>query len=340
MNRPAGVFFACISIIFLLSPASCSTAETRKTNEYETVLYQIHQEEEIPNVSFGEIWAYVVAGREAALTENLPLSDIGYFGAEIDSYGKLVDVPDRSKLSFRGRVHLVAACSGRALTHFVLKPGSEERKALIADLLNAAKDYDGLQIDYENVPAMDGDAYLSFLTELRAGLGNKIFSVALAARTRKIENDVYDYEKILPIVDRILVMAYDEHWSGSAPGSVASMSWCQRVADYSLRVIGREKLIMGIPFYGRAWGDHNPSRALVYASIEDLINEKEVREIRRENGIPAFDYDVSVKVKVYYEDHYSLATRMDMYKSQGIASVGFWRIGQETTEIWKYLKLE
>jgi spore germination protein YaaH len=294
----------------------------------------------LPVSAFGEIWGYVIAGREDSLTKNLPLSDIGYFGAEIDSYGKLTDVPARRRITFQGRVHMVVACNSRSLTHFVLLPGSAERRNLIADLLAAAKNYDGLQIDFENIPARDGEAFLSFLKELRAGLGNKIFSVALPARVRKIADDINDYEKIAPIVDRVLVMAYDEHWSGSTPGSVASLSWCSRVAEYALRVIGREKLVMGLPFYGRAWGDHNPSRALIYPTIERLIREREVTDIRRENGIPVFNYEIPVSVKVYFEDEYSLSVRMELYKSLGVTSIGFWRIGQETPRVWKLLRLD
>jgi spore germination protein YaaH len=148
---------------------------------------------------------------------------------------------------------------------------------------------------------------------------------------------VYDYEKIKPHVDRILVMAYDEHWSGSRPGSVASLDWCRRVADYSLRAIGPEKLIMGLPFYGRAWGDYSPSRALIYTTTESIIEDNNVTEIGYENGIPTFVYNKNVSIKVYYEDEYSLTARMQMYKSMNIRSVGFWRLGQETSEIWKYL---
>jgi len=296
---------------------------------------------ELPVTEFGEIWAYVVAERESALTKGLPLTDIGYFGAEIDSYGSLTDVPRRRNLSFSGRVHLVVACSSRSLTHFVLIPGSSERKALIAELLEASRNYDGLQIDFEYVPARDGDAFLSFLRDLRAGLPHdKMFTVALPSRIRKLDNDVYDYEKIKPHVDRILVMAYDEHWSGSRPGSVASLDWCRRVADYSLRAIGPEKLIMGIPFYGRAWGDYSPSRALIYTTTEGIIEEHDVTEIGYENGIPTFVYNRNVSIKVYYEDEYSLSARMQMYKSMNVRSVGFWRLGQETPNVWNILKLE
>jgi spore germination protein len=295
----------------------------------------------LPVSVFPEIWAYVLADREAALMPGLPISDVGYFGAEVNSYGTLVDVPNRRKLrNFTGRVHLVVACNGRALSHFVLKPGSDERKSLIADLISATNDYDGLQIDFENIPQRDGEPYLSFLKELRAGLGKKMFTVALAARTRKVADDVYDYEKILPVVDRILVMAYDEHWSTSAAGPIASLAWCKRVADYSLKIIGKEKLIMGLPFYGRGWGRPNHSQAYIYTSVERVIKENNVKDIRRENGIPAFDYNATVSVKVYYEDEYSLSARMEMYRSMGVAAIGFWRLGQETSAVWPHLKLE
>jgi spore germination protein YaaH len=205
-------------------------------------------ESTLPVTAFNEIWGYVVAGNESALKRGIPVTDIGYFGAEIDSYGKLAEVPRRQNLSFSGRVHLVVASNGRAVTHFSIMPGSGERKTLIADLLAASKNYDGLQIDFENVPARDGEAFLSFLRELRAGLGDKMFTIALPARTKKITDDVYDYDKIKPLVDRILVMAYDEHWSGSSPGSVASLQWCRNVDHIHYAQSGRKNLSWGFRF--------------------------------------------------------------------------------------------
>ena len=297
----------------------------------------------LPVTQYGEIWAYLVQGREQALNINHPISDLVYFAAEVDSYGKLIDVPNFKNIAhFPGRKHIVAVCNSRSLTHFVMIEGSAERKALVRDLIEAAKPYDGLQIDFESVPAKDGAAFLSFLKELRAGLGNKIFSVALPARTRTNRDDVYDYFKIKPVVDRVLVMAYDEHWSGSKPGPIASMGWCQRVAKYSLETIGKEKLIMGLPFYGRSWGNVNPNKAYIYSSIEEVMKEQKIRErdIQRENGIPLFKYEAPVSVTVYYEDDYSLSARLDMYKKMGILSVGFWRLGQETPFFWPVIELE
>ena len=297
-------------------------------------------EQELPVTSFNGIWTYLVSGREYALDRDYPISDLVYFGAELDSYGKLVDVPNiRNVPPYQGRLHLVAASNGRALTHFALAEGRPERRALIRDLLEAARPYHGLQIDFENVPPRDGEVFLSFLKELRAGLGQKIFSVALPARTRTLRDDVYDYEKIKPLVDYILVMAYDEHWSSSEPGPIASMDWCRRVANYAMEIIGPEKLIMGLPFYGRSWGNINANRAYIHSGIEDLMLEQNIEKPGRENGIPTFRYVTPLSVTVYYEDEYSLSSRLDMYRNMGINKVGFWRLGQETPAFWPLIEL-
>jgi len=344
-NKVITVILA-IAASTVIATVSCkSSPKTEIKNEPEEIedlpISLPQPGEPLPVSSFGEIWGYVVVGREAGLVNNLPLSDIGYFSAEIDTYGKLTDVPKRRNLKFPGRVHLVVVCNSRSLTHFTLNPESKQRKELIDDLITATKDFDGLQIDYENIPGRDADNFISFLKELRKGLpSNKLFTIALPARIKKVSEDQYDYEKIKPYVDRIFIMAYDEHWSSSKPGSVASMKWCKQVAEYSLNVIGKEKLIMGLPFYGRAWGDYTPSRALIYTTTEKIIDEHSVKEIRRENGIPVFEYNRNVSIIVYYEDAYSICARMEMYKAMGIASIGFWRLGQETPDVWDYIKLE
>jgi spore germination protein YaaH len=166
-----------------------------------------------------------------------------------------------------------------------------------------------------------------------------MFTIALKARTRTLSNDVYDYRLIAPLVDRILIMAYDEHWSTSAPGPVASMDWCRSVAAYGLLTIEPEKLIMGIPFYGRTWGDENTFRAFFHSGIERIKREHQVSEIRREEHIPTFTYEIPLRVTVYYEDEYSLSYRIEMYRAMGVQAIGFWCLGQETPLIWPLLNL-
>ena len=144
--------------------------------------------------------------------------------------------------------------------HFCLDPQFRLRDDLITAIAAAAEPYDGVQIDFETVSASDSDSFYEFLSILKKKLGSKTFSVALPARTRNV-GDAFDYAKISSIADRIIVMAYDEHWSGSAPGSIASLEWCRKVSAYSRSIIPPSKLVMGLPFYGRAWATANPAKA-------------------------------------------------------------------------------
>jgi len=339
-----------LSVLLLIILSNCKTSETATIAEEDESLVPVEEilpfiqetGEKLPVTAFKEVWGYVISGQEAALKKEIPLTDVGYFGAEVDMYGTLANVPRRQNLaSFTGRVHLVVTCGNYALTYFTLLPGSPQRKQLINDLITATRNFDGLNIDFENIPSRSSEAFLSFLRELKQGLpAEKIFSVCLYGRPRKFQNDVYDYEIITPLADKIFVMAYDEHWGGGPPGPVASLRWCRSVASHSMRTIGEKKLVMGIPLYGRAWESQNHSRALIFPTIEKLISTHHVKDIKHDNGIPTFEYKPDVTVKVYYEDEYSVSARLVMYKSMDINAVGFWRIGQESPKIWNLLKIE
>ncbi len=293
-------------------------------------------------VEFAEVWAYLLSGEELALDESMPITDIGYFGAGLNSFGELVGVPDRAKLArWNGRVHLVIAeASNPAVSHFSLNPEYGIRDGLIRAIADAAKDFDGVQIDFETVASPDREQYLSFLKAIKASIGDKILSVALPARTKKIKNDIYDYKTISRIADRIIVMAYDEHWSGSAAGPIASIDWCARVAAWARSKIGKDKLVMGLPFYGRAWGDVNPSKAYRFSTLSNLMNDKSITDVKRSGDIPWFEYEETVRVKVYYEDFHSIFTRSQMYHDAKVQNIAFWRLGQEDPGVWNVLRIQ
>lgn len=290
--------------------------------------------------AFREIWGYLSSGEERFLAAGLPVSDVGYFGAAVNSTGHLSGVPARSLLSgFTGRVHLVVAEIGnKALTHFCLDPSLPIRDALISEIAAAAADYDGVQIDFEAVLSADGDNFIAFLRALHAAIGERTLSVAVPARTRKVD-DSYDYERIAKVADRVIVMAYDEHWSGSPPGSIASLDWCSRVSKYAMKIIGKDKLVMGMPFYGRAWTDTNPAKAYRYSTLNTLISDMQIPEFGLEGGSPFFEYEQTVKVRVFFEDAQSVSRRARLYRGESVRNVSFWKLGQEDPDVWKYVAL-
>ncbi len=292
-------------------------------------------------LGFREIWAYLMAGEERFLGPQLPVTDIGYFGAGLNSYGKLIGVPKRAGLgNFSGRAHLVIAEVGNyALTHFVLDPAYPLRNALIDDIVRAAAPFDGVQIDFETVPADDYEHFFTFLQLLRARLPDKLLSVALPARI-DAKTDRFGYARIAALVDRVIVMAYDEHWSTSAPGPVASIEWCRNVAAYASSQIPERKLVMGAPFYGRAWADKSLSRAYKFSSLAELIAEKCIAEIQRLDEVPFFEYAEQVTVRLFFDDARSTLRRLSLYRALPLRNIAFWRLGQEDPAIWEGLALE
>ncbi|MFA6508280.1 MAG: glycosyl hydrolase family 18 protein [Treponemataceae bacterium] len=293
------------------------------------------------SVMFTEVWAYLGNGDEDGLSAPLPITDAAYFCANINNLGQLAGIPDIGRIAFfKGRKHLVVAELGNlALTHFVLTPEFRLRDALINDIASAAIPYDGIQIDFEAILSKDKEAFLDFLSVLKKKLATKILSVAVPARFRVID-DAYDYERLNKIVDRIVVMAYDEHWSSSTPGPVASLDWCVNVSSYALSKIDKKRLVMGIPFYGRAWPDKNLSRAYKHAGVTRLLTEKSNGITGREKEIPFLEYQEMVTVRLFYEDALSVLSKARLYKTANVSAVAFWRLGQEDPAVWSFLKID
>lgn len=292
---------------------------------------------------FAETWGYVMSGYENEFSPDIPVTDLCYFSAEIDQYGEIPFVPDRKKLpeSYRGRVHLAAICESRSLSHFVLEPKYGVTKKIVRSLAEAAKDYDGLQIDFELVPPRDEKNFKSFLKMLRKSIGkDKMLSICVPARMNPKQDDVYDYASLEPYVDRIFIMAYDQHWSTSKPGPVAGMDWCQKIADHALKELPLEKIIMGMPFYGRTWASPSYSKAWYNSGINRILRENKSPRVQRTDGIPHFSFKAEVTVTGYFDDKDSLAQRCQMLKEKNIINIGFWRIGQEDKEFWTLLQAE
>src|SRR5574344_803251 len=291
---------------------------------------------------FHEVWGYVLEGREGDFSTDLPVTDLCIFSADVNIYGEISHVPNPNKVKdYKGRKHLVITCDSKSLTHFVLDPQYAVRDSVIKQIVHAAKDYDGVQIDFELVPARDVKNFRSFLRTLRSRLGEeKWFSVALPARMKTLSNDVYDYALISDCVDRIIVMAYDEHWSTSKPGPVASLDWCEKVADYAATVIPAKKLVMGMPFYGRTWEKDMQAGAFRFSGINEVMNSNSIHTVTRDEGmVPCFTYKKFVTVTGYFDDTISLVSKSRLYESKNITRVAFWRIGQEDSAFWKWIVL-
>jgi len=167
-------------------------------------------------------------------------------------------------------------------------------------------------------------------------------------------------------------MAYDQHWSTSRPGPVASLSWCKAVLDYSLTVVPPEKLVMGIPLYGRSWkkekivkrvkvkskyaGKSKKSKKRKKAKTKvvtrTVVRSKSIRTskipdlIERKSGVKEYSADTGYIIRynnrsreIIYCDDVNATMEKFLYYSEHIDSIGFWRLGMENRDLWKAIDL-
>jgi spore germination protein len=298
--------------------------------------------------SFPETWAYLMKGEEQYFPLASPITDVACFSAQVNADGNLsgghMAPPSLPGTTAATRFHLVVTIPwSTTLAHIYLDPKLPFRSRIIADIVERSKPFHGVQIDFESISSKDGTAYLNFLAAVKKSLPeNKVFSVAVMSRwdSHKQQNpdDAFDYPFVNMIADRVVVMAYDEHYGGGTHGPVASLPWCEKIYAYAVKNIAPEKLVMGIPLYGRGW--QTPSLAKAYKNREILA------ELRKKNIQPSNDwknggsysFQETVTVNVHFETIQSLEAKMSLYQQQPIQGVAFWRISQEPEGLWKHLK--
>lgn len=291
---------------------------------------------------FAEIWGYLMRGEEKHLRGSEPFTDIGYFSLWINAKGRVSEPPARPKLTTAAgqpRIHLVITeLTSPGFTHFCINGALPVRERIIADIVEYSRDFDGVQIDFEQVIQDDRENFLEFLSLIRERLPkDKLFSVAVPARRSVIPGDQYDYSAIGRIADRVIIMAYDQHWSTSKPGPVAGLTWCADVEKFASERIPAEKLVMGLPLYGRAWSNTRGSRSLKYSDTAEIISKRRPKLKFSPATGPYFQYRSRGRVTVFYDDTASLLDKISLYRNRGVQAISFWRIGQGPSDIWPRL---
>ncbi|MDR3278648.1 MAG: glycoside hydrolase, partial [Oscillospiraceae bacterium] len=116
---------------------------------------------------------------------------------------------------------------------------------------------DGLDIDIQNITDADRAAFSDFIRLLRAAMPQgKTLTVCVAANpyyTNIGWQGAYDYAELNKYCDHIFIMTYDESFEGGDPGPVASYWFIETSIKYALQYVPKEKIMIGIPFYGRYW---------------------------------------------------------------------------------------
>jgi spore germination protein len=140
--------------------------------------------------------------------------------------------------------------------------------------------YPGFDLDLEGINAEDRDAFSAFVARLAGALHQrgKILTLAIPAKTSDVRTGwagPYDYAALGKHADYILLMSYEYSWSSGPPGSIAPQEWVDRVAAYAVTQIPREKVLLGLAFYGYTWNTTmgGRARALQYSQSAALASQ-------------------------------------------------------------------
>lgn len=204
------------------------------------------------------------------------------------------------------------------------------------------ENYAGIDIDYEDLRGSDRDAFSTFVTNLGDALHaeNKILSVAVFAKTSDEGDDqrnvAQDYAAIGDAVDEVRLMAYDYHWSASAPGPVAPITWVREVLDYAKTEIAAEKIVLGVPVAGFDWVEGQGEPVSWLQSYGRTRAYNATLQYDRLSQSPSFRYtdEQGRAHEVWFENAESTTAKLEAAKSAGIGGVYLWMFGDEDDRTW------
>lgn len=249
---------------------------------------------------------------------------------------------------------LVTNSFDSVITHNALS-NKETRTKIINTLCELSEKYslDGINIDFESVAKEDGDYYLQFIKEATPIFKSKGLIVSVDMYIPKPWTDHYHMEEVGKIVDYVIIMAYDEHYSTSKEsGSTASISWVDSAMADAVKLVDNNKLIMGVPFYTRVWSEETQkdgtlkvtSKSLTMNEAYNLLTSNNAELIWLEDAGQFYGQYVEngIVKKIWLEDENSIEERMKISRKYDVAGIACWKRGHEKEGVWdiinKYYK--
>ncbi len=230
---------------------------------------------------------------------------------------------------------------------------SEElQNILFNNILNImqSKGYYGLNINFEKLYPEDRYLYNDFLrnaVDFFHQYGYPV-STALVPKTYDMTTGEWwgghDYKAQGEIVDFVIIMTYDWGCIACPPMAVAPVNEIRKVLDYAITVIPRDKILMGIPFYGFDW-----TLPFKSGDIANLVGYRDALELATKYNAtiqydtlyqaPFFNYidESNRQHVVWYEDARSFKAKYDLVNEYALRGVSYWALGTSAPQNWPVL---
>ena len=267
-------------------------------------------------------------------------------------------------------ISVFAWTSGQTATQAALlgSPGARSNLAKQAAAAVAERGADGINLDFEPIASGYADGFNSLVHAVRSELDAISPGYQLTFDTTGyIGNYPIEAATSAGGADAIFIMGYDYRGSSTTHvGSISPLSGpaydlTDTVAAYSARV-SPSKLILGVPYYGRAWStdssalhatnisgteygssvtavyDTAATLAAQYGRLYDSVEQAPWTEYQRQTCTTTYGC-VTAWRELYYDDAASLMLRYDLVNRSGLRGAGIWALGYDGTrpELYKAL---
>ena len=205
--------------------------------------------------------------------------------------------------------------------------------------------FDGINIDIEDVYIEDSERLSSLYIELGNALRPRgyFFSASVPSRVSDQPTNPFsapfNYSVIGRTVDKFVVMLYNEHgWPGSGPGPVVSTGWMERVLNYTITKMPREKIIAAVSVFGFDFNVTTGRNSYVTYETAIQLARTYNRQIifDQESQTPMFSYNDAQGNyhEVWFENSSSILAKIQLAYRLGISGVALWRLGMEDPDVW------
>jgi cellulose synthase/poly-beta-1,6-N-acetylglucosamine synthase-like glycosyltransferase/peptidoglycan/xylan/chitin deacetylase (PgdA/CDA1 family)/spore germination protein YaaH len=214
------------------------------------------------------------------------------------------------------------------------------RQRLISDLTSFVETnkFAGICVDFEEPPLATQPALLTFVQELHSVFKAKGLLVVQAV---PFADPGWNYKGYSAANDYTMLMAYDQHYAGSDPGTVAAQDWYENNLVKRMNDLDPARTIIALGNYGYDWTEGKTEAAeLTFQEAVISARDSEAKIVfDPASRTPTFEYDDEEEThhSVWFLD--AVTAYNEMRAASGYRPAGFaiWRLGSEDPSVWSVL---